>query len=80
MMGCSSIGRASGRNVSFCSGRSRMNKMAWFDKFEHFQAEHPDLPDEALSEMATESLIDDFADRADRINDERWIEEHIKGK
>jgi hypothetical protein len=49
-----------------------MSKEAWFANFEYLQAEHPDMTDEDLSEMASERLRDQFADRADQLNDEKW--------
>lgn len=53
-----------------------MSKEAWFANFEYLQAEHPDMSDEDLSEMASERLRDQYADRADQINDERKEMKH----
>jgi len=50
----------------------QMNKEAWFQNFEMIQAEHPEMTDEEAGEAAREKLKDDWADRADQINDERW--------
>ena len=57
-----------------------MSKADWFEKFEYLQAEHPDMTDEELSEMATERQRDEYAERADQINDERWLREKADAK
>lgn len=57
-----------------------MSKENWFAHFERLDAEHPELGDDELSEMASEAQRDEFADRADQINDERWIEKKLDEK
>ena len=47
-----------------------MNKEAWFKHFEQLEAEHPDLSDETLSDMAHEAMVDEMADKADMLKDE----------
>ncbi len=47
-----------------------MGSDAWFANFERIQAEHPEMSDEEASEAAEQKLRDDYADRADAINDE----------
>lgn len=49
-----------------------MGSDAWFANFERIQAEHPEMSDEEASEAAEQKLRDDYADRADQLNDEKW--------
>ncbi len=49
-----------------------MGSDAWFANFERIQAEHPEMGDDEASEAADEALRDQFADRADQLNDEAW--------
>jgi hypothetical protein len=49
-----------------------MGSDAWFERFERIQAEHPEMSDEEASEAAEQKLRDDYADRADQLNDEAW--------
>ena len=49
-----------------------MGSDAWFANFERIQAEHPEMSDEEASEAAEQKLRDDYADRADQLNDEAW--------
>ena len=49
-----------------------MGSDAWFERFERIQAEHPEMSDDEASEAADEKLRDDYADRADQLNDEKW--------
>jgi hypothetical protein len=51
-----------------------MGSDAWFERFERIQAEHPEMSDEEASEAAEQKLRDDYADRADQINDERFLD------
>jgi len=48
-----------------------MSKEDWFRHFERLDAEHPGLSEEELSDMASDAQIDEMADRADMIKDER---------
>ena len=52
--------------------RKLMGSDAWFANFERIQAEHPEMDDDEASEAADEALRDQFADRADQLNDEKW--------
>ncbi len=54
-----------------------MSSDNWFAHFERLDAEYPDKSDEELSEMASEAQVDEMADRADMLNDERWIEDKL---
>lgn len=54
-----------------------MSRDNWFEHFERLDAEHPEKSDDELSEMATEAQVDEMADRADQINDERWIDRKL---
>ncbi len=48
-----------------------MSKQDWFEKFERVQAERPELSDEDASELAYQRQREEFADRADRLKDEK---------
>ena len=51
----------------------------WFAHFERIDNEREagelDITDEEAADLADARLIDDIADRADQIADERWLEE-----
>ena len=47
-----------------------MSKDAWFAEFERLEAEHPELSDDKLSDLATKALADSMADAADQALDE----------
>jgi hypothetical protein len=49
-----------------------MGSDLWFANFERIQAEHPEMSDEEASEAAEQKIRDDYADRADQLNDEKW--------
>lgn len=55
---------------------------AWFNNYERLynerEAGEREGTDEELAELADEELRDQYADRADQINDERWIEAKAK--
>ncbi len=63
-----------------------MSKAAWFDQYERLYNEREagemdgEVTDEDLSELATEAVKDQYADRADQINDERWLREKADEK
>jgi len=48
-----------------------MNKQQWFENFERVLAENPEMSDEQAAEEAQEMEIDQMADRADRLKDEK---------
>jgi len=48
-----------------------MNKMEWFQNYERVLAENPDISDEQAGEMAREAQVDQAADRADCLKDEK---------
>jgi hypothetical protein len=50
-----------------------MSKANWFAHYERLESEHPEKNDEELSEMASEAQVDEMADRADMLNDEKWL-------
>ena len=41
----------------------------WFRHFERLDAEHPELDDDWLSEMAEQAVRDEYADRVDAAMD-----------
>ena len=47
-----------------------VSKDSWFRHFEQLEAEHPDLSDDTLAEMAREREIDEMADQADLAVDQ----------
>ena len=51
-----------------------MSKEAWFREFERLEAEHPDMADDELSDMAHEALVDRIAAKADQLVDEAKYE------
>lgn len=46
-----------------------MSKEEWFRNFEQREAEHPELDDEQLSDLAMQDTIDQAADQADMLVD-----------
>ena len=47
-----------------------MSSDAWFRQFERLDAEHPNLSEDELSEMAEQAVRDEYADRVDAAMDE----------
>lgn len=48
-----------------------MSKQQWFENFERVLAENPGISDERAAEVAQEMQVDQMADRADRLHDEK---------
>ena len=46
-----------------------MSSDLWFAHFERLDAEHPELSDDQLSELAEQAVRDDLADRVDAAMD-----------
>ena len=46
-----------------------MSSDQWFRHFENLTAEHPELSEDELSEMAEQAVRDDLADRVDAAMD-----------
>ena len=46
-----------------------MSSDLWFAHFERLEAEHPDMDDDQLSEMAEQAVRDELADRVDAAMD-----------
>ena len=46
-----------------------MSSEIWFAHFERLDAEHPELSEDELSELAEQAVRDDLADRVDAAMD-----------
>ena len=46
-----------------------MGSEIWFRHFERLDAEHPELSEDQLSELAEQAVRDDLADRVDAAKD-----------
>ena len=46
-----------------------MGNDAWFAHFERLDAEHPEMDEDELSEMAEQAVRDEYADRVDAAMD-----------
>ena len=46
-----------------------MGSDAWFAHFERLDAEHPELSEDELSELAEQAVRDEYADRVDAAMD-----------
>jgi len=48
-----------------------MSKEQWFQNYERVLAENPSISDERAADMARDQQVDQMADRADRLKDEK---------